>query len=343
MGTRIYLFWKVLAIVFLMAVIVFVGIIWRLAYLSERGPGEFYQRTYLSEQVYSQEFNDHTYRVYDEISSQYTTPKLNWVSSVDKTDTTTVFSYKDKRGYLDVRTGKIVIPAQYEQAWKFSEGLAVVRKEGRLGVINTDNEWVVTNRFISKNTKGSEMDHVFHEGLCPMYGENGKVGLIDMKGNWALNPQYDFINAPYKKKYRIVQNGCKYGLLGSDFQWIYPLAWEHIAYSPSGILLFGDGLQNEYDFEGNLLREFVYEAVSPLAYNSDKMVYDDNENAYRHEKKPSDYVAYRISNKWGVMDKSGQMVLKALYYDVEMLSENACRVKINNGNVEEWTTIRLQQ
>jgi|GEM_PF-2162730 len=55
-------------------------------------------------------------------------------------------SKQGKFGFCD-RTGKIVITPQYDEAYLFHHGLAVVAKDGKYGVINTENEAVLPLKY----------------------------------------------------------------------------------------------------------------------------------------------------------------------------------------------------
>ena len=94
---------------------------------SHYGRYERLNRT-LSKDVVERAYKNNTVRIWNKATNQYTTKKLRWVSGDPcEGDSLTVFCDKDgKRGFLNVKTGEIVIPAQYSKAWNFSEGLAAV-------------------------------------------------------------------------------------------------------------------------------------------------------------------------------------------------------------------------
>ena len=112
---------------------------------SHYGRYEWRDRT-LSKDVVVRAYKNNTVRIWNKSSKEYTTKKLRWVSSDPcEGDSLTVFCDKDgKRGYLNVKTGEIVIPAQYSKAWNFSEGLAaVLGGDDRIGFIDKDNRLVI--------------------------------------------------------------------------------------------------------------------------------------------------------------------------------------------------------
>ena len=106
---------------------------------------EWSDRT-LSKDVVVRAYKNNTVRIWNKASKEYTTKKLRWVSGDPcEGDSLTVFCDKEgKRGYVNVNTGEIVIPAQYSKAWNFSEGLAaVLGGDDCIGFIDKDNRLVI--------------------------------------------------------------------------------------------------------------------------------------------------------------------------------------------------------
>ena len=80
----------------------------------------------LSDKYVYEEFSNGKKRVKNRVTQQVILDRLEWLVTGDKADSLAVFCRKGKRGYLNCYTGEVVIPAQYERAWVFSEGLAAV-------------------------------------------------------------------------------------------------------------------------------------------------------------------------------------------------------------------------
>ena len=59
------------------------------------------------------------------------------------------FAEKGKYGYIN-KTGKVVVPAQYEYAEKFYEGMGVVKQGGKRGFIDATGKMVITPQFDQK-------------------------------------------------------------------------------------------------------------------------------------------------------------------------------------------------
>jgi hypothetical protein len=91
-----------------------------------------------------------------------------------------------KCGYIGMR-GTLVIPAVYDSGMRFNEGLAFVRMGERWGVVDRSGRTVIGFRF--KRVPG----HCYFEhGLAPVAAADGKFGYINRKGEWVIEPRFDF-------------------------------------------------------------------------------------------------------------------------------------------------------
>ncbi|ECL9187919.1 WG repeat-containing protein, partial [Campylobacter coli] len=68
--------------------------------------------------------------------------------------------------------------------WDFSEGLASVGLNGKIGLIDKSGKFVIKPKFDSIWS--------FREGLAKV-GLNGKYGLIDKSGKIVIEPKFDDI------------------------------------------------------------------------------------------------------------------------------------------------------
>src|SRR5437868_2238657 len=80
-------------------------------------------------------------------------------STVKSQDVLYPFSEKGKYGYIN-KTGKVVLPAQFEYSEKFYEGLAVVKQGGKRGFIDMTGKMVIPALYDQKT------DGYFSEGLA---------------------------------------------------------------------------------------------------------------------------------------------------------------------------------
>jgi hypothetical protein len=93
-------------------------------------------------------------------------------------------------GYSNTR-GDIVIQPEYFMAYDFSEGLAVVANESdKHGFIDKTGKLVIPFLF-EHNFEGAYLYEGFSEGIAAVC-EDGKFGYIDEKGNYVIEPVYDY-------------------------------------------------------------------------------------------------------------------------------------------------------
>ena len=130
----------------------------------------------LSDKYVYEEFSNGKKRVKNRATQQVILDRLEWLVTGDKADSLAVFCRKGKRGYLNCYTGEVVIPAQYERAWVFSEGLAAVMSGGKIGFIDRQGRTVIPPTW-SYPVGSQEMDYLFKGGYCAIAMDNGKLHL----------------------------------------------------------------------------------------------------------------------------------------------------------------------
>lgn len=319
---------KIMLTVFILAFIAITGLVCNEYYKDNYGKCCYYYNTQLSEYIVSHDFNDGKIRIYNTESGKYTTPKLDWIADVPSRDTLTVFSRKGKRGFLNINDGRIVIGEQYDKAWVFSEGLAAVVKDGKIGFVNARNETVLPFQYDYADRNGMAIDYLFRDGYCTMTDARGACGLIDKSGNWVVEPLYDCIWPPHCGGYRIVKDGDKYGLLNPELQFACPIEYDYIGFAAdnAGIVLSQNGRKWQTDFDGNITRPFVVDYTNWIYIPGT----GDEEDGTRL----SAYISYRVDGCVGVLRRdNGRIVIPAIYESVNMLSETLFEVQLReDGN-----------
>ena len=114
------------------------------------------------------------------------------------------FSDKGKYGYIN-KTGKVVLPAQFEYAEKFYEGLAVVKQGGKRGFID------VTGKVVIPSIYDQKIDGYFSDGLACVK-QAGKYFYIDKTGKTVITPQSD-ISYKFSEGMARFQKGLKLGYI----------------------------------------------------------------------------------------------------------------------------------
>ena len=312
-----------IATIFILVSTTFVVLCAYVLYQEEYGR-DYWDRK-LSENVTLRSFSDNKWRVYNKKNQEYTTDKINWVSEAPETDSLVVYALSGKRGYININSGCIVINAKendYRKAWVFSDGLAAVMKDGKIGFINAQNEVVIPFQFdYTDKCRMYNFAYIFHGGYCAMPNADGDLGLIDKSGNWVIEPSYDEVWAPHKSGYRVVIKDDKYGILDSNCDVVYPAEYGYIDIISDGFILTKEGREWQVDFEGNTIQPFMYDNTYylkyPIGYN------ECGEIQFGF----ADFVKYEVMNYYGIMNRiTGKPLTPAIYSDINMLSKDLFEV-----------------
>ena len=164
---------------------------------------------------------------------------------------------KDGKYYYINKEGKLGIPYEFDYASSFSEGLAAVEKDGKQGYINKEGEMVITYNYYSANE--------FSEGLALIQEEKlFDYKFIDKSGKIVIDAsKYDQVDS-FKEGLAAVKINNKVGYI---------------------------------DKTGKL--------VIPCIYEVDDMNRDFSEGLVSiHDEK---------TGNWGCMDKTGKIVIPCIY------------------------------
>lgn len=298
--------------------------------------GRWFADESLSDDVVVYYFADDTYRVYNTSTEKYTTPRISWVVSAAENDSLGVYAIGDRRGFINTKTGDVVIDAKandYEKAWVFSDGLAAVMKDGKVGFVDVNNKLVIPFQFdYSDKCRTYEIGYLFHDGYCVMTNKDGKFGLIDINGNWVVEPEYDELWNACENGNRIVVNDGKHGVLDSCFKVLYPTEYFYVDVLSDGFVLTKDGKMWQVDLEGNVVNPFMFDGSEYMEY---PVSYCSNNGI---EYALSDYMEYYINNNSGIMNRiTGKPITPALYDDVYMISDKL--FKVQDAETYDWYII----
>ncbi|NVO20248.1 MAG: WG repeat-containing protein [Bacteroidetes bacterium] len=325
---KIGLFWKIILLLLTTTSCIILFLLGARIY--ERKYGSYRTNAYISENCREIEYYNGNVKLLNVFTGKVTTPRMDWISEPGIWDTTTVFSMKGRRGYLNKFSGEITIPAQYSRAWKFSEGLGAVVINSRLGFINGKGQTVIPFKFYYFNDEDKRADFVFRNGYCSAIDSNGKFGLINKNGAWVIPPRYDYINTP-NHGYRTIKLGDQYGMLDSTLNWNFLINYDFIAIREDGFSLSKEGSQQLIAWDKKtVIQAFSYDQTNLLEYDSGNV--DEDGNAIYVK---SDFIAYRVHTHWGILDKNGKVLVKAIYDQVLALSNTLFSCQIGDN----WITV----
>ena len=217
--------------------------------------------------------------------------KLDWTQS-SRNDSLAVFCSDNRRGYYNMYTGEIAIPAQYRRAWVFSEGLAAVQRNGYIGFIGHQGETVIEFKFPYHGNPLSSF--VFEDGHCVVADTTGKCGVIDKKGSWLIDPEYDNISS--YKEYAIVTKA---------------------------------GVTKQVSYDGHVMNSFVLDNIKELTFK-DKERYENREGEleYAEYTVKTGLFAYCVGGRYGLMDSNCHRLTDPLYKSISAVNKNMFRATL---------------
>ena len=293
----------------------------------------YYQTTINDSLRLDKDYPDKEYvRIYNLNTRRYVSPKMRWVSlGVSEGDSLTVFcDMNGKRGFINLNTGKITIEGRYNHAWNFSEGLAAVYRDNRIGFVNTAGEEVIPCQFPTTQHAITRLGYAFHDGYCVITNSKNECGLINQTGELVVDTIYDCIWAPSSCGVRIFQDEGKYGIMDIDGTITLPLHYELIYCYGDHLFAAGNGVMKRIDKYGNVLTAFCSE------YDFEPMYLP---NDYDQEY-PTGYFKYYVYGRKGVIDSYGKIVIPAIYNEVNQLEDHLFEVQL--GYDGPWRVIDIK-
>lgn len=132
-----------------------------------------------------------------------------------------------KYGFVNSKTGKLVIPCIYDDAYHFNEGVALVtNKEHGYALISKTGE--LLSDFILDNYYSK---YYVKNGLFTNIGINGKWGSIDKNGKLIIPFEYDGLSDFNKKGYARFKKDGKWGVINKFNNIIIPATYDDMRLS----------------------------------------------------------------------------------------------------------------
>lgn len=283
-----------------------------------------YEGELYSSECRSISYSDGTYGIKNLRTGEITLKGITWMfASEAYTDSLVIYSKNYRRGYFNRFTGEAVIPEQYTHAWIFSEGLAAVVKEDKVGFIDRRGEVVIDFQYPYLKDNDRRVDFVFHEGYCSMYDEEGKCGIINNKGEWVVKPQYDYIQNPLYGKRVFIQDD-KYGLMDDSLHIVIPAEYRYITQtSDYAIVSRWDESRMQMSYKGENLNPMLYDMIDRLDYSTGKY-FDDGTEIMAS----TGLYCYTVGNCRGLMDEKGKLVTPPDYSGIYAVNKHLFRATL---------------
>jgi len=162
-----------------------------------------------------------------------------------------------KYGYVN-KSGKLVVAAEYDDALAFNEGHAVVELKDKLGMINRNGEFIIPPRYEDLGNLENGLSYFLLDSL---------YGYFDAKGIERIKPKYteasDFENGK-----SIVSIDDFYGLIDVFGTTFIAMKYQGLRHYHDDIYL---AMQNDYwgliQLNGDTILPFIYDYISKISNN----------------------------------------------------------------------------
>lgn len=197
-------------------------------------------------------------------------------------------------GYIDA-SGKTIIEPRWEDAQSFCEGFAFVKKNGLWGVIDAAGNVAAEPQWENASS--------FSEGFAPVI-KDGLWGYIGTTGNMVVSYQWDFAGWFFHGLARVKQGGL-WGYIDTAGNVIVPCHWDSTFGFCEGLAVVEkDGLWGFIDTAGQVAIELRWEE----AYDFDQ-----------------GFAIVANNNQYGLIDASGEIILDLQWDGIDYFYEElAC-------------------
>lgn len=244
---------------------------------------------------------------------------IDWVVGNDG-DSLWAVAKNRRRAYFNSQTGEMMTPFIYRKAWVYSEGAAaVVDTNNRLWFIDPQGNHLFDHSFAYDGEL--DYDFLFHNGICQIVDTTGKVGIVDMKGEWIVAPQYD--TAVYTGDYWWLTQGDSLTVLDSTGHTLIALtSGQRINIMTDGNIEVWHQLHpgRLYDPSGKLVARQTYWNLERLKYydSSDEIGVSVDTEVLKYG---TEYAQY------GLLSLDGKVLTEAVYSEIEAIGKNLFRAE----------------
>jgi hypothetical protein len=165
----------------------------------------------------------------------------------------------------------------------------------------------------------------FHEGIASVQVRR-KYGFIDQSGNWLIRPKYRDASV-FSEGLCSVRQGKKWGYINQKGEMIIPYIFSQATIFKGGQASVAmNGTANKIEKQGNIIysEKFYFGQLSnfwtiPNIHASPML---DTIPIYKGIFEGFPYKTVRIDNKYGVINRLGQLIIPIKYDKIEKLNEH---------------------
>lgn len=283
---------------------------------------------YVSHRIgYINPFYDENGYLIDKVTGKEVLNGIKWISMpLGNADSLVAYSNGKKRGYFNMYTGLVEIPAKFDHAWIFSEGIASVEENGVVKFIDKNGNQVFERTFAYDPEHTA---YVFHGGYCIVDNDHDSLyGLIDRNGEMVLEEIYNDITVSNNLCYWTLRVGDESEVLDKDLNPVLPMMPADIWVRDDEITVtMQDNTMRKYDLQGNLISDFYIRDFEYLEYEH---VCDTI-----HKTARAHLCRYTGGNGMeGLMTAEGHMISLPIYQDITAIGPDTYLCTVSYGDKE---------
>ena len=303
-----------------------------------------YNSLYLGKNIYYHDSGDGRSYVFNSLTEEKAIKNILWIARPEGEDSLICFCDGKKRGYFNMHTGQVVIPAKYSHAWVFSEGLASVEEDGSIKFIDGTGEIAIDN----VTSYRPRMDGLFfHGGYCVVDNNSAEICcLIDKSGRTVLPQDYNQITPSDNYQLWKVAQGERQGVYDSKLNPIIPLTeCKLYLFEKEICMTMPDHTMRKYDTKGHLIHDFYISTVRSLEYETDEIMnrpptlnvieedYAEVLDQNSRVKAVARLRAYVAGDNYqGLMTPAGHPVTMPIYENIEAIGPDLYLCQVSNGD-----------
>ncbi|TGL44632.1 WG repeat-containing protein [Leptospira perdikensis] len=215
--------------------------------------------------------------------------------------------HRDPKGFLD-KNGNLLGDVEYENAFRFQDGYAIVQNNGKQGIINTKGKLILPIKYDFLSN--------IHDGWA-IFKRDEHQGLVNIQGieKKFTHENYDIRNYFYHGTIQFYHYK-KLGLMDSNFKVIIPPKYDYMGIPQEGLVRFELNKKWGFlDLSGNVIIEPKFDTV-----------YDFSEG----------YATISINDKYGIINKQGGYLIEPKLKSIASFSNGIAVAK--EGEKEGYIT-----
>ena len=249
-----------------------------------------------------------------------------------------VWLHNKKWGFVNEK-GTLVIPAVFDEAYSFDEGVSRVVRNDLYGLIDKKGKFIVPCQYKSIG--------VCLEGFLSVQdAETGKEGFIDKTGKIVVPIKYDSVDRFFDGMALVYKRDAGCGYVDATGKEVIPLQYaDGWAFEQGTVPVKKNDKWGFINKKNKPLTSFVYDDAQPFEEGFSVVTKDDKKGfvnpqgkeivplVYENAEKFSEgLAAVKKEGKWGYIDKEGKVIIPFAYSHAGGFEEGTAYVSIYETN-----------